>query len=286
MALLVAFESAAKHQSYTLASQELFLTQSAVSKQIQALEKHLGVKLFNRVGRNVELTATGRKYYGEIKDALAIVRNASLQAITYETSDNTLHLATLPTFGSKWLLPRLHDFYANYSKITLHIHSRIGPVDFSDRGIDAAITVGNGTWPNLIAHPIQNEQLVPIISPDKAPSSPMSPEWVAQQTLLTIASNPEAWESWFLHHQLSLQLFRKGPTFELTSHLIQAVLAGLGIGLVPHILVKDEIARGELLAIDHPMQSQRHYYLVYPPQHADLPALIAFKDWLLNSDKL
>lgn len=282
MALLVAFEAAAKHQSYTLASQELFLTQSAISKQIQSLEKHLGVKLFNRVGRHVELTATGHKYYEEIKEALAIIRHASLQAITYEASDNTLRLATLPTFGSKWLLPKLHDFYANYAKITLHIHSRIGSLDFSDREIDAAITVGDGNWPNLIAHPIQNEQLVAIISPDKARHHTRNLAWIAQHSLLTVASNPEAWESWFHHNQLDAAQIKKGPTFELTSHLAQAVHAGLGVGLVPQMFVKDEIERGELVTIGEPMPSARSYYLVYPPQHANLPALEAFKDWLLN----
>lgn len=282
MPLLVAFEAAAKHESYTLAAQELFLTQSAISKQIQHLERHLGVKLFQRVGRQVELTPAGRKYYGEIKDALASIRRASLQAITSDTRDHTLHLATLPTFGSKWLLPSLHDFYAHNAHITLHIHSRIGPVDFSDQEIDAAITVGSGNWPNLIAHPIQNEQLIAIVSPDKAQPHELSTEWVAQQSLLTIASNPKAWHNWFLYNGLDPQTMRPGPSFELTSHLTQAVHAGLGVGLVPHILVKDEIARGELLAIGTPRQSQRSYYLVYPPQHATLPALVAFKEWVLS----
>lgn len=282
MALLIAFESAAKHQSYTLAAQELFLTQSAISKQIQSLEKHLGVQLFTRVGRHVELTATGRKYYNDIKEALAIIRQASLQAITYEASDKTLRLATLPTFGSKWLLPKLHDFYAKHNQITLHIHSRIGPLDFSDREIDAAITVGVGNWPNWVAHPIQNEHLIVIVSPQKAESIELKPEWVAQQPLLTVASNPEAWDDWFLQHQIDPNGMKKGPTFELTSHLAQAVHAGLGVGLVPHIFVKDEIARGELLSLGEPLQSDRNYYLVYPTQHANLPALVAFKEWLLS----
>ncbi len=286
MALLVAFESAAKHQSYTLAAQELFLTQSAVSKQIQALEKRLGVHLFTRVGRNVELTATGRQYYAEIKEALAMIRQASLQAITYEASDNTLRLATLPTFGSKWLLPKLHDFYAKHHKITLHIHSRIGALDFSDREIDAAITVGEGNWPHWIAHPIQNEHLIVIASPQQAQRHALSPEWVAQQTLLTVASNPEAWDSWFIQNQLDPSGMKKGPSFELTSHLAQAVHSGLGVGLIPHIFVKEEIARGELLSLGEPIQSDRNYYLVYPSQHANLPALVAFKEWLLSQAHL
>ena len=108
-----------------------------------------------------------------------------------------------------------------------------------------------------------------------------SPDWVGQQVLLTVASNRQAWSEWFTHYRLDHRQMRIGPSFELTSHLIQAVLAGMGVGLVPRVLVEEEIARGELHVVGDAIPSQRSYYLVYPERNATLPALAAFRQWLL-----
>ena len=162
MSLLLAFESAARHQSYTRAAAELSLTQSAVSRQVQALEAFLGITLFQREGRNVVLTDVGRLYADTLSDALASIRNATLQAIDYGSGGGTLRLALLPTFGSKWLLPRLHEFYAANPGVQVHIHSRIH-ADFSDGQLDAAICVGDGAWPELTAHPLLDESMLSLI---------------------------------------------------------------------------------------------------------------------------
>ena len=139
MSLLLAFEAAARHESYTRAAVELSLTQSAVSRQVQALEQQLGVILFRREGRTVKLTEVGRVYQREISEALGRIRSATLHAIAHQAGGGNLRLATLPTFGSKWLLPRLHEFYRRHPEVLVHINSRIEPVDFATSGIDAAI---------------------------------------------------------------------------------------------------------------------------------------------------
>jgi LysR family glycine cleavage system transcriptional activator len=283
MSLLLAFEAAARHESYTRAAMELSLTQSAVSRQVQALEQQLGLTLFRREGRQVQLTDVGRLYQREMSEALGRIRSATLQAMAYQSGSGTLRLATLPTFGSKWLLPRLHDFYKTHPGMLVHINSRIDAIDFETSGIDAAIVVGNADLPGLISHRLHTEELMVIISPQAAElHDTWTPERIGEHTLLNVASNANVWGEWFSHHGLPNRMMRLGPSFELTSHLIQAVRAGIGIGLVPRILVADELANAELISLDLPFASQRSYYLAYPPRNEMLPSLIAFRTWLLE----
>ncbi|MGE8410585.1 MAG: LysR substrate-binding domain-containing protein [Pseudomonas sp.] len=283
MSLLLAFEAAARHESYTRAAVELSLTQSAVSRQVQALEQQLGVILFRREGRTVKLTEVGRVYQREISEALGRIRSATLHAIAHQAGGGNLRLATLPTFGSKWLLPRLHEFYRRHPEVLVHINSRIEPVDFATSGIDAAIVVASGDQPGLICHRLHAEELVVVLSPALAASrQSWTPEDISRQVLLSVANNPHAWGDWFTHHGLAHQAMRLGPSFELTSHLIQAVRADIGIGLVPRILITDELAEGKLHSPVLPYASTRGYYLVYPPRNQSLPALEAFRGWLLD----
>lgn len=283
MSLLLAFEAAARHESYTRAAMELSLTQSAVSRQVQALEQQLGLTLFRREGRQVQLTDVGRLYQREMSEALGRIRSATLQAMAYQSGSGTLRLATLPTFGSKWLLPRLHDFYKTHPGMLVHINSRIDAIDFETSGIDAAIVVGNSDLPGLISHRLHTEELMVIMSPQAAEAhDSWTPERIGGQTLLNVANNANVWGEWFSHHGLPHRMMHLGPSFELTSHLIQAVRAGIGIGLVPRILVTDELANAELISLGLPFASQRSYYLTYPPRNERLPSLIAFRSWLLE----
>jgi len=284
MALLRAFESAARQQSYTRAAAELSLTQSAISRQIQTLEAQLGIALFRRHGRSVQLTAQGQQYFVEISAALGRIRSATLQALAQtQNSGGALRLACLPTFASRWLLPHLHGFYAAHPGITLHLHSRIGAIDFQREALDAAISVGNpdnADWHGLRTHRLHNEFLIAIAAPTLDISDIAD---VTAHTLLTVSSNPQAWSEWFSQHNLEPRHMRPGPRFELTSHLIQAVQAGMGLGLVPHMLVHDELQRGQLQALGQPIASQRSYYLVYPQGNESLAAVRAFSTWLLTA---
>ncbi|MFK3723159.1 LysR substrate-binding domain-containing protein [Pseudomonas monteilii] len=283
MSLLLAFEAAARHESFTRAAVELSLTQSAVSRQVQALEHQLGLTLFRREGRHVQLTDVGRLYQRELNEALGRIRSATLQALAYQSGVGTLRLATLPTFGSKWLLPRLHAFYAAHPGMLVHIHSRIETIDFETSEIDAAIGVAHHDLPGLVCHRLQAEELVVILPPSaRATEDAWTPTRISEHLLLNVANNPHAWGEWFSHHALPHRSMRLGPSFELTSHLIQAVRAGIGVGLVPRVLVEDELASGELISAGAAFASQRSYYLIYPPRNEGLPSLRAFRGWLLG----
>lgn len=284
MSSLLAFEASARTESFTRAAQQLSLTQSAVSRQVQTLEALLGVPLFQRVGRRVVLTDVGRMYLRELTGPLERIRSATLQAIAFQAGGGTLHLAVLPTFGSKWLMPRLPTFYAKHPEVLVHIHSRTY-LDLDVSGMDAAIVVGDGQWPGVVAHQLVAEEMVPIISPKEARRGRIKTiDELLRYPLLQVVTRPTAWRDWFAKHGYSGDALKFGPQFEVTSHLIQAVSAGMGIGLVPKVLVDDELQAGTLVV---PVKGARDpsgksYYLVVSGNREAYPPFALFRDWLLG----
>jgi len=284
MSLLVAFDAAARHLSFTRAAAELSLTQSAVSRQVQSLEELLEVPLFRREGRHIVLTDVGTMYHRELVIALQRIRNASLQTIAYRRGGGSFHLAALPTFATKWLMPRLNAFYVEHPGTLVHVHSRICRFDLDLAGIDVVIGVGDGLWPGLVAHHLRDEHLLPVISPALAQTLPVSkPADLSRHLLLQVAARADVWHRWFDAQNLPRSGMQLGPQFELTSHLIQAVASGIGIGLVPSFLVEDELRSGVLeLALDLPLTTGAGYYLWIPQDKMNLPPIAAFRDWLLR----
>lgn len=284
MSSLLAFEASAQTESFTRAAQQLSLTQSAVSRQVQTLEELLGVPLFQRIGRRVVLTDVGRMYLREISGPLERIRRASLQAIAFQAGGGTLNLAVLPTFGSRWLMPRLPDFYAAHPEVVVHVHSRTY-LDLDVSGMDAAITVGDGKWLGVVTYQLLAEEIIPIMSADQARGGAIKTiDQLLQYPLLRVVSRPTAWHDWFAKHGYTGGGLKLGPQYEVTSHLIQAVSAGMGIGLVAKFLVEEELKAGTLMtAIDGAgTASGNGYYLVAPSGRESYPPFIQFKDWLLE----
>lgn len=285
MSLLVAFEASARHQSFTRAANELSLTQSAVSRQVQSLETLLSVELFKRIGRRIVLSDAGAMYWREVSSALDKIRGASLQAISFRPGAGALRLAVLPTFGSKWLLPRLHHFYQQHPGVMIHLHSRFDQIeDFALAGIDAAIGIRGDTPKHLVSHPLQDEYPVPIASPALLEKhSIATPRDLSKNLLLHVTNRPQAWAEWFAAQGLNPVNAHTGPQFELTAHLIQCVTAGIGVGLVPRVLIVDELKQGSLVIPFHAENhSRRSFCLSYPAHNTSLPQLVAFKEWLLG----
>lgn len=282
MSLLLAFEASARHQSYTRAAEELSLTQSAVSRQVQTLEELLEVQLFRRQGRRIELTDVGRMYMHGVGGAITALRNATLQAIAYRSGGGILNLAVLPTFGARWLMPRLHAFYAANPNVVVHMHSRIGVFDLDTAGMDAVIGVGKGNPPGLESHRLLEEELVLVASPELLARHPIrSVRDLEMLLLLRVASRPNVWKDWLDACQVKLRGACLGPTFEVTSHLIQAVATGIGVGMVPRCLVEEELQSGKLIApLDVSYFNGMSYYFAYPAHKADWPSVAAFRNWL------
>ncbi|QRF57809.1 LysR substrate-binding domain-containing protein [Variovorax paradoxus] len=285
---LVCFDAAARHESYTRAAQELALTQSAVSRQIGTLEAFLGVALFRRTRHGVALTASGAAYARQTAKRLEAMERDTLDAMAHQGEGGSLSLAAVPTFATRWLMPRLKGFATLQPDVVVHIETRTRPFLFADAEFDAALYAGTvaqvQNWAGTHALPLMQEDVVPVCSPALLPrGKPVSPTAIAHMPLLQQSTRPDGWRQWFDAQQVDAPNARGGPRYELFSILAAAASQGLGVALMPTMLVADELARGELVvACPRPLAGERAYYLVTPERADQRPLLKFFSDWLLE----
>ncbi|MEF0941868.1 LysR family transcriptional regulator [Rhizobium sp. BR 362] len=279
---LAAFDSVVRLGSFSAAAVELTLTQAAISRQILTLEERLNTTLFIRGGRGVALTPQGIVYHKSIQEALALIRSASLHAITGSPSA-TLNLAILPTFGTRWLLPRIPNFVSEHPEVTLNFASRIGVFDFASEGIDAAIYIGGDDWPNGECTFLMEEIVAPVCSPAFLKDSAIVAEQdLLRLPLLQMRSRPLAWEDWFSSLGINGKP-RPNMGFEQFLGVAQACIAGLGVALMPLFLIKPELDSGQLIvASHHRVRSRSNYYLVSPEGREPPKPVRAFREWLLR----
>ncbi len=287
---LVCFDAAARHESYTRAAQELALTQSAVSRQIGALEAFLGVALFRRTRHGVALTPSGATYARQTALRLEAMERDTLDAMADQGAGGSLALAAVPTFATRWLIPRLPGFARLQPEAVVHIETRTRPFLFADGEFDAALYAGTpaqvASWAGTRAMLLMREDVVPICSPHLLPAQrgkprAVAPAAIAQMPLLQQSTRPEGWRQWFDAQQVDAPRARAGPRYELFSMLAAAAAQGLGVALMPTMLVEDEIARGELVvACPRALSGRRSYYLVTPERGDARPLVGLFGDWL------
>ena len=281
---LQAFDAAVRHLSFTRAAHELNVTQSAVSRQIRQLEDYVGRPLFRRVKQRLILTEPGEAYSVAVRDILDQAEAATLQLMAYG-SGGMLTVALLPTFGSRWLVPRLGDFTSRHPDIQLNLVAQVRPFDFAGSDIDVAIHFGSEVWPGAVCHRLMGEVVVPVAAPSLLAglAKLARPEDVGRYTLLQHATRPQAWQEWLQACGVENLDGRVGPRFEQIHMVIQAAIAGLGLAVLPRLLIQEELASGRLVvAVDHPVTSKHAYYLVYPERKTDLQRVVVFRDWLLE----
>lgn len=285
MPQLLAFEAAARHGSFTKAAAELHLTQGAVSRHVQGLEAMLQAQFFERAGRQVKLTKEGERYANEIAGALNRIRSASMQAYGARGRSNALQLAVIPIFGSKWLMQRLGRFYDMHPDLQIDIHSRTGELDLALAGMDAYINIGDGHWPHLVKHHLLDARATVIASPSLLKKKAINNAAdLLKHRLLHVTTHSPSWKECLLASGIDPSNVKLGAQYEYTAHLIQAVVAGLGVGLVSDIFVRDECQQGTLAMVDIPEFAVRYksYYLMYPPDRKNHSAVRLFTDWLLE----
>ncbi|MEO7106719.1 MAG: LysR substrate-binding domain-containing protein [Rhodoferax sp.] len=285
---LLCFEAAARHESYTRAAQELALTQSAVSRQVAALEEYLGQPLFTRARHGVVLTPRGREYAAQVADRLLALERDTLNAMSTQGTQGAVHLAAVPTFATRWLIPHLPHLQALYPDIVVHIDTRTRPFMFADSGFDVALYAGTAeqvaNWAGTHATLLIEEEVVPVCAPDLlgAVPQPVTPEALAALPLLQQSTRPFGWSQWFDAMAAPAPLAMSGPRLELFSMTIAAAIHGLGVALVPRLLVETELARGELVvACDKPLRGERAYYLIAPLGDTESQAVMHFRHWLV-----
>ncbi|APA90512.1 LysR family transcriptional regulator (plasmid) [Paraburkholderia sprentiae WSM5005] len=279
---LSAFESAARHQSFTKAADELAVTQSAVCRQIGALESFLGVKLFRRTRRGVALTDAGAAYSRRVASRLDEIEYDALEVMAKGTAFGTLELAVVPTFATKWLLPRLPAFTTASPGITVNLTARTRPFLFGDTQFDAAIHAGAEAWAGTERTLLMRESLIAVASPSLiAPRKNLTPRDWSSYPLLQQSTRPFAWRNWFAAQGIEFDGDMIGPRLELFSMLAGAAVAGLGIALIPRFLIEDELNRGILIPVcKYEHQSENTYYLIYPEERTGNTALSTFRAWL------
>lgn len=283
MSLLCAFEAASRSESFTAAAAELNLTQSAISRQVKALEDQLGCALFLRERQTVKLTAAGEAYAKEIRQILRQLSTATL-SVRANPHGGSLNLAILPTFGTRWLAPRLPGFLAENPGITVNLTTRLAPFDFQFDQVDAAIHFGNAEWSGAELEFLMGEIVIPVCSPGlRTQLGIKTAEDLLTAPLLHLVSRPDAWEHWFHAMGVPAESVR-GMLIDQFATAAQAAIAGMGVALLPKFLIEAELMRRELVeAVDGDVPSAGHYYLAWPPKRASYPPLQAFRTWLKRS---
>lgn len=284
---LIAFEAAARHQSFTNAAAELALTESAISRQISALEEQLGIKLFNRVKKRVVLTKAGALYGNQVRQTLDQMERDMLDIMAHGGTRGIIELAVLPTFSSQWLIPRLGRFCQAHPDLTINMSARSVMFLFRETPFDAAIHFGQPAWPGTMADYLFKEEVLAVCNPALLEGKTIRcAEEILQHPLLHLTSRPDYWRNWFESAGLTSIGAMQGARYEHFTLLISAACAGLGIALIPRFLILKELSRGELaVAFDLPIASDNAYYLVYPTENANDANLAQFRQWLLDEVK-
>lgn len=282
MSALRILEAMDRLDSVSAAAEDLALTQGAVSRQIQALETQLGVKLAQRDGRRLVLTPRARAYAAEVRASLNRVAEATLRVQTVPLG-GTLSLAILPAFGMRWLMPRLPDFARLYPDITINMATRLEGFAFSQDPFDAAIRFGDGKWPGCDSLLLKHEALIPVAAPDWLLHANPVPAEISRLPLLHIRTRPDAWADWFRARGVAPDKASVGTWHDQFSTIIHAASHGLGAALLPDYLIQEELATRQLVALDpHPMEASGAYYLVWPSSRGEDLALKRFRDWLVE----
>jgi len=278
------FEAAARHLSFTRAAEELNLTQSAVSKQVAQLESVLEHPLFRRVRKRLQVTPEGSLYLAEVRKILAQVEMSTRYMQSYGGQSEVLNITTLPTFGARWLIPRLNGFRFRHPDVYLNISNRVEPFDLDKERVDVAFFFGHGAWPKAECIKLLDEEMVAVCAPEVIPDGGIqNPLALTDMVLLQSATRPEAWHNWFKAQDLYTEHSYHGPRFDTFSMTLRAARAGCGVALVPRFLAEEELTAGQLTTPwEFSLTSRDAYYLAYPEHKAEQAKIRGFIDWILE----
>jgi LysR family glycine cleavage system transcriptional activator len=283
---LRAFEAAARHRSFTKAGQELFLTQSAISRHVRNLETLFGIALFYRDHRAVTLTPDGEAYMREVVEAFSRIDLAT-RRLRISGRQNMLNLQVYSTFAMHWLIPRLGKFQEINPEIDVRVTASVAPLDFEHSDIHASIRTANSDWddPAIRGDALFDYRLIAVGGPGALSGKwPLrSPADLRNATLLHSLARPEDWGVWLGAVGAREVLTDRGMKFESSAMCYRAAQQGLGIAIAQSFLIQEELRRGLLTQVfPHEVPSERKYYLLSSPRHVGDVALELFREWLLD----
>ena len=278
---LQAFAEAAKHGSATRAALALGLTQSAISRSLGSLEARLGVQLFHRAKQRLTLSDAGRVMLGDATRILAELDQAAQTVMSFGGHGAVLRIAVLPTLGAAWLVPRLARFAKLAPDVTFDLSATLDPVDFDRDPRDMAILRASLPVTGAEADVLAFEDLIVVAAPELA-AGVLEDAALARLPLLQQATRPSLWLDWFRDAGLDPITLLRGPRFEQFGMVLAAARAGLGVALVPEMLVWDDLAAGAVRVVSRrKMRTATPYVLTYPQRSRDVPAFVAFREWLI-----
>ena len=285
-----AFLAVARHLNFRAAADELALTQSAVSRQIQALEEEVGVALFLRHTRAVELTSAGAQLQRAVAPALERM-DAAVRQVRQTAGRRSVAITTWASFASMWLIPRMEEFQRDNPGIDIRIDASDVPVDLETSDVDLALRYtlpGPGTQGGLR---LFGDQLAVVASPWllKSGKPLRTPADVAQFTLIEAGDAHRSqhlewlsWRRWFEACHLTRLQPERWLYFNYAHQIVQAALAGQGLAIARLPLVADALAAGDLVEVlpAHRLESPLAYWLIVGPRSAARPEVAAFCRWL------
>ncbi|MDX3907088.1 MAG: transcriptional regulator GcvA [Pigmentiphaga sp.] len=277
-----AFEAAARHLSFTKAANELCVTHGAVSRQVAALESHLGLPLFHRLNHQIQLTDEGRALLAEVGPALDRIA-LSTYSLTRKAGRVVLAVNAPPTFTMKWLIPRLSGFQRLHPEVELRMTTSIAPVEtMALPELDAVIRRLGAPLSRYECHEFLRTNLIAVCAPEILERAPVrGPADLRQHTLINASTHPQAWEQWFAAAGLEAVVPAGTLMFEEMYFAHQAAVDGLGIALVPEPLAIDDIAAGRLTApLGAPRVYDPSYFLIASPHTRRHALLEDFTAWL------
>ena len=287
LSALRAFEAVARTLSFTGAARELHVTPGAISQQVRALEEQLGTALFRRSRRSVALTAAGSAILPDVQAGFESLSRV-LDDGWRRSQGKTLTISVAPSFASKWLLPRLPEFAAQFPDIELRISATVGLVDFAREEVDLAIRFGSGGYGDVKTERLFSEALAPMCAPRLVtPRRPLNtPSDLRHFRLIHDLSIPwrdheSGWARWLKLAGAGEVNASRGSRFSLAELALQAAIDGTGVVLGRLALAQQDLAEGRLyrpFSVVLPLDMS--YYLVMPKKKHERPEIQSFKAWI------
>jgi len=287
---LRAFEAAARHMSFSKASEELFVTPGAISQQVKLLEEFLGLPLFKRMQRRILLTDAGQCLLPGIQDGFDRMTTAlgDLQSLDI---NRPITISVAPSFASKWLVPRLRLLRDDRPDIDIRIDTSMKVVDLAHSDIDIGIRFGSGNYPGMQVDQLLSEEVFPVCSPGLANEFPLDqPSDLKHYHLLhygtsdvNLGAGWPDWQMWLMAAGATAVNTTHGLTFDRQELLIQAALDGQGVALVGSVSVNDDIRKGRLIkpfGLTFPLEFS--YYFVTTTAKSQWPDIVAVREWIFR----
>jgi LysR family glycine cleavage system transcriptional activator len=282
---LKAFEATARHASFSKAAEELHVTPAALSHQIRGLEDLLGLRLFHRRARAIELTDAARLIYPGIRTGFENLRLA-VEQLDRARQDRILVVSASPGLTAKWLVPRIYRFLAQHPDIDTRITASTGYANFTTDGVDVGIRLNSGAHPDLHVEKLSDEWLLPLCSPrlldGEAPlrSAHDLPRFPLIQ--IDLPGLVPTWDDWLRAVGVEGIDTTRGLRLNVADHALDAASEGAGVVLGYKLVASRDIALGRLISPFGPELPLpgRAYHFVCARGQERRPAVKAFRDWL------